>query len=34
MSEQTNLLLMTYSKYFPEENIIMLKKKFDQLDES
>lgn len=34
MSEQTNLLLMTYSKYFPEENIMMLKKKFDQLDES
>ena len=34
MSEQTNLLLMTYCKYFPEENIMMLKKKFDQLDES
>ena len=34
MSEQTNMLLMTYSKYFPEENIMMLKKKFDQLDES
>ncbi len=34
MSEQTNLLLMTYSKYFPEENIMMLKQKFDQLDES
>ena len=34
MSEQTNMLLMTYSKYFPEENIMMLKQKFDQLDES
>ena len=34
MSEQTNMLLMTYSKYFPEENIMMLKQKFDQMDES
>ena len=34
MSEQTNMLLMTYSKYFPEESIMMLKQKFDQMDES
>ena len=34
MSEQTNMLLMTYSKYFPDESIMMLKQKFDQMDES
>lgn len=34
MSEQSNMLLMTYSKYFPEENILMLKEKFESMDES
>lgn len=28
-----NMLLMTYSKYFPEENMIMLKEKFDVMDD-
>lgn len=27
------MLLMTYSKYFPEENIVMLKQKFESMDE-
>lgn len=34
MSDQSNMLLMTYSKYFPEENILMLKEKFETMDES
>ena len=34
MNEQSNMLLMTYSKYFPEENILMLKEKFETIDES
>lgn len=34
MNEQTNMLLMAYSKYFPEESIMMLKLRFDLMDES
>lgn len=34
MNEQSNMLLMTYSKYFPEENILMLKEKLETIDES
>lgn len=33
MSDKSNMLLMTYSKYFPEENIIMLKEKFETMDD-
>lgn len=33
MSDKSNMLLMTYSKYFPEENMMMLKKKFDTMDD-
>lgn len=33
MSDKSNMLLMTYSKYFPEENIIMLKEKFEAMDD-
>ena len=33
MSDKSNMLLMTYSKYFPEENIIMLRDKFDAMDD-
>lgn len=33
MSEKTNMLLMTYSKYFPEENIVMLRNKFETFDD-
>lgn len=34
MNEQTNMLLMAYSKYFPEESIMILKLRFDLMDES
>lgn len=34
MNEQTNMLLMAYSKYFPEESIMILKFRFDLMDES
>lgn len=34
MNEQTNMLLMAYCKYFPEESIMMLKQKFDLMDKS
>lgn len=34
MSDKSNMLLMTYSKYFPEENIIMLKEKFEAMDDN
>ena len=33
MNNNSNMLLMTYSKYFPEENIVMLKQKFESMDE-
>lgn len=33
MSDKSNMLLMTYSKYFPEENIVMLRDKFDAMDD-
>lgn len=34
MSDKSNMLLMTYSKYFPEESIIMLKEKFEAMDDN
>lgn len=34
MSDRSNMLLMTYSKYFPEESMMMVKDKFETFDES
>ena len=33
MSDKSNMLLMTYGKYFPEESMMMVKEKFDTMDE-
>ncbi len=34
MSDKSNMLLMTYGKYFPDESLMMIKEKFDTMDES
>ena len=34
MNDKSNMLLMTYSKYFPEESMMMVKDKFETFDES
>lgn len=34
MNDKTNMLLMTYSKYFPEESMMMIRDKFETMDES
>lgn len=34
MSDKSNMLLMTYGKYFPDESLMMIKEKFDAMDES
>ena len=34
MNDKINMLLMTYSKYFPDENMMMIRDKFEAMDES
>ena len=34
MNDKINMLLMTYSKYFPDENMMMIRDKFETMDES
>lgn len=34
MSDKSNMLLMTFGKYFPDESLMMIKEKFDGMDES
>jgi TM2 domain-containing membrane protein YozV len=34
MSDKSNLLLMTYRKYFPDESLMMVREKFEVMDES
>ena len=34
MNDKTNMLLMSFSKYFPEESLMMIREKFENMDES
>lgn len=34
MSDKTNMLLMTFGKYFPEESMMMIRERFESMDES
>lgn len=33
MSDKTNMLLMSFGKYFPEESMMMLRNKLEEMDE-
>lgn len=34
MNDKINMLLMTYSKYFPDESMMMIQDRFEAMDES
>ena len=34
MNDKINMLLMTYSKYFPDESMMMIRDRFETMDES
>ena len=34
MNDKINMLLMTYSKYFPDESMMMIRDRFEAMDES
>ena len=34
MNDKINMLLMTYSKYFPDESMMMIRDRFETTDES
>lgn len=34
MGDKSNMLLMTYGKYFPDESLMMIREKFEAMDDS